>query len=496
MTYASKRQADQLEQFDNAITSFIDLHQQNASKTNRRTIILFPGGFGSQLARAHRAYASDGDAFTYNTLWLNIPWIATGGVRHFRMHGEIDYDNHIAIAEGPLDLCGVFEPYGGFSQWCQQNGLDLLIFGWDWRRSSDLIVRFFVDQFMPHFRQRVKNLAPDPLADVTLIGHSFGGMVVKLILHESVPEVARAITVGTPFYGSGGQLHRYFEGQPELNGFYSKGELAEIIASLAGGYFLLFLDHATYVRDRVALNGDPNYPLPAYPSRDLDTGQPADPYNPNTNGELVRYPAYFSRSALDEAKTLFGRLVANLPGHVNQRFFNIRGIQHDGTSPLADTIVSQSWDWIRPDFNPNLDQTPVEESNADWGAGDGTVPAWSARLVSAPPGNVFDIAGDHVTMMDNDAIRARIFKILFAGTKMPRMVPSPTATNVASEEELQAMQKELRAVVEKAQSTEAAQKAIREHLASKDKAKLRELAIRLMTNIVRGPSKPPRKRGN
>lgn len=103
----------------------------------------------------------------------------------------------------------------------------------------------------------------DPLCDLTLIGRSFGGMVVKLILDaggDHIAKIWRAITVATPFYGYGGQLHRFFKGEPYLNWYYGTSRMAQIISSMLGVYTLQFLDYDTYRRDKGLLEKDPDYP--------------------------------------------------------------------------------------------------------------------------------------------------------------------------------------------------------------------------------------------
>ena len=77
-------------------------------------------------------------------------------------------------------------PYVRFTQWCELNDLDLFIFSWDWRRRLDDTVNFFFTQFLPLFRTEVQQqCGVDPLERFILMGHSFGGMVVKLMLHQN-----------------------------------------------------------------------------------------------------------------------------------------------------------------------------------------------------------------------------------------------------------------------------------------------------------------------
>jgi hypothetical protein len=145
-----------------------------------------------------------------------------------------------------------------------------------------------------------------------LIGHSFGGMIVNLIPRGNDPIVAnlaRAITVATPFYGYAGRVHRWFEGDSLVNGENDifKPDIMEVVASLPALYTLQYLDEATY-RERATQSGlalDPDFPLGAYPSMDAIVGtRRADAYNPRSDGGLVRYPAMTGsdRAGLDYAK--------------------------------------------------------------------------------------------------------------------------------------------------------------------------------------------------
>ena len=124
------------------------------------------------------------------------------------------------------------------------------------------------------------------------MGHSFGGMVVKLMLHQNDPvltNMTQAVTVASPFYGYDGQIHRWFEGEPYLNQIGPIDvtlPMIRVITSLPGCYVLPYLDYQTFLTHQAALMHDPNYPLNAYPSTDANTGQTVDPFNPGPN----RYP--------------------------------------------------------------------------------------------------------------------------------------------------------------------------------------------------------------
>ena len=401
MTYDQTRDSEQLSYLDDAIAEFISRYNFNVQSTGRRTIIFFPGGMGSRLLRATTP-EPDGPPFFYDTVWLDGS-IAFGAASHLRMQHDIDYQQQVVVPDGPLDLF-ILRPYEDFIEWCENNSVDYFIFGWDWRRDPQKSVDFFLNVFMPRFEQRVSGCVPNPLAHLSLVGHSFGGMIVKLILNQQnnpyVQLVHSAVTVATPFYGYGGQLGRYFIGDPDLYLFYSKRNLVRIVSSLAGGYTLMFLDEETFQRDGAALGNDPQFPLPNYPVLDAITGARADPYAPGSNGGMVRYPQNygFNPVHLARAKLMCQQVAAPFASPaINDKFFNIRGVQTDNNAAIRnDTVNNQTWDWIAPNFDPNADNSPIVDY---LGPGDGTLPAWSTRLVSAPPANVRTLLGDDIEHM-------------------------------------------------------------------------------------------------
>lgn len=408
MSYEQTRDCEQLSYLDDAISDFISRYNSNFQCANRKTIILFPGGMGSHLVRASTP-EPDGPPFFYNTVWLDAS-IAAGAGTHLRMQGDIDYQQQIILADGPVYVPFCLTPYDDFVRWCDNNSVDYFIFGWDWRRNPKLLVDYFLNVFMPHFEQRVSVCTPNPLLHLSLVGHSFGGMIVKLILNRNnnpyVHLFKRGITVASPFYGYGGQLERYFVGEPDLYLFYSKRELVQIISSLAGGYTLMFLDEGTFQRDGGALANDPNFPLLGYPVVDATNGTMADPYNPGTNGGRVRYPQNygFSPSALANGNLIYQQIAQPLAADINDKFYNIRGVQTANNSVVNGTVNYQTWDWITPNFDPNADRSPITDY---LGPGDGTLPAWSTRLISTPAANVITLAGsdiDHMNMMGNPQV--------------------------------------------------------------------------------------------
>ena len=70
-------------------------------------------------------------------------------------------------------------------------------------------------------------------------------MIVNLILRKGgnrLDGMNRAITVATPFYGYGGQIHRWFEGESLLNHLgENKIDIIKTLGSLPASYTLNWL---------------------------------------------------------------------------------------------------------------------------------------------------------------------------------------------------------------------------------------------------------------
>lgn len=403
MSYSETRDSEQLRYLQADIASFVLRYQSRPASPNRRTIFLFPGGMGTQLLRARTPYQPNGpdhQTFQYDPVWLT-PSTFLGDALNLKMHqvdGEYrDLNDQIIIPYGSVELFGL-TPYTRFTLWCELNDLDWFFFGWDWRRRLEDTVDFFFDQFLPVFGQA----CPEALQQFVLIGHSFGGMVVTLMLQEAnaaLDNMTHAITVASPFYGYDGQIHRWFEGEPLLN-HLGQMEIIKTISSFPGCYALPYLDHATYLANEAALSSE----LPAYPSRDFtNANQVVDPFNPG----LDRYPQNtdFSMSELARGLQVFQKVAAGPADQYIDRFFNIRGIQsQDGTTG------SISWSALTGPNNP--DNTPIQ--NGVFVNGDGTQPAYTARLATLPAAQIFPVTGDidHMFLMEEDETHRCIAQIL------------------------------------------------------------------------------------
>jgi len=232
--------------------------------------------------------------------------------------------------------------------------------------------------------------------------------VANLLLRQHFDndaQLKRVITVGTPFYGYDGQLHRWTEGEPKLQIFSDKKEIIKTISSFPGCYPYHYPELTTFNAHLNHLAADRDYPLDKYPCTDIVTGQPADPYNPATKivGDEVRlrYPPRamtgFDLQELAHAKAVVNSLIDPLPQGDEAKFFNVRGVR-----TAEDTVKRTTWDWLTP---PDHAEEPIE--NEEFVPGDDTQPAWSTRLATLPANQVRPIVADdieHMYLMNHEQV--------------------------------------------------------------------------------------------
>ena len=426
MSYGSDKNQAYLNRLQDQISDFISNYNANPSEDNRITLFLFPGGLGSKLMRAEGAWPAAPWAF--DTAWLDCQ-IMFGAFTNLQRSGNDDYQDRFIVPDQYIDFFDV-RPYAQFVDWCQQNWLDLFVFGWDWRLTTDEAAIFFLQQFMPLFKQRTMPSAGacngDPLANAWLIGHSFGGLIVKKILNQHansyVQNFTGALTVGTSFYGYGGQNHRYFVGDPQINfteGFFGARAVTRMVSSMPGPYELMFLDGATYAANQANLANDPQgYPLNSYPSMDPTTATEADPYNPvppvNSSAANVRYLSTYGFSApmLLNARTAVAAFAQALDPSVAAKFTNIRGVQTDGVNDLYDTVVAQTWTRAPKTFDPDNGPDHIIDIP---GPGDGTLPAWATRFVADPAPKVITVRAtnlDHMDLLNHADIQTAVASVI------------------------------------------------------------------------------------
>ncbi|MET0207942.1 MAG: hypothetical protein ABW220_02805, partial [Burkholderiaceae bacterium] len=406
--------------------------------------------------------------------------------------------DRIILADGAVGFLGC-TPYGGFTGWCEDSGLDYFVFGWDWRRKLQHSGRFFVEKFLPFFQEMVKDGCnnADPLERFSLIGHSAGGMVVNWIFRQNHPGVAnmhRAITVATPFYGYASQLHRWFEGEPYLHGPFGvfKEKIVKAISSMPACYTWLYLGKKTYDANHVALAADPDYPLATYPCMDKTVPTVvADPYDPREAGNRSRYPSAaatgFDRNELKRAGRLVARLAGDFePGLPLDKFFNVRCDDEKN-----DTAGSSTWSWIPP-----AQPSPIDDVTTV--AGDGTQPGWTARhvgLQAARPDQVKTVVASdagHMFTMNSPRTIEMIAGIL--GVTAPAPVAELKLEIASSQEALQFvrdLQVQFPGKVRGAPDKER----LRATLAKTGNRKLRAIARRIMIDLLRPPLRDPGETG-
>jgi hypothetical protein len=481
------------------IQNFISQYGANTS-ADRRTIFLFPGGLGSQLIRADAAYPNT--PTSYAVSWVDCGVLIGEALDLKMLAGEIDFEQKYIVPNGCVDF--IIDPYGNFIQWCQNNFIDLFIFGWDWRRSSAEAADFFLNDFLPTFDAMCANanLTPHPLDNFSLVGHSAGGMVVKMILNSStntyVQRLKKAITVATPFYGYGGQVHRYFKGDPDLDKtlpVIGASTYTQVISSLPGPYEYLFLDYQTYLSNATAFKNDPEgYNLNAYPSLDkTNPGEIADPYNPQPDAQgLVRYPAYygFSSSYLSSGETQSHNLSGALPPTIAAKFYNIRGVQSQNGIRINGTVVSQLWQRVPPSFDPDTDPDPIEDQ---MGYGDGTQPAWTTRLLGLadPDNQIITIVKDrleHMVMMNDSDVQAAIAALLGLDPDEMMFMDEDMGKSVASRSDLDKFFRGLSERFDKDFSPARRKIVIAEYLRDFRPGELRRLFRRAYIDALKSPS--------
>ena len=359
------------------------------------TVVLIPGGMGSQLDRSQRRYRGKAGAplERYDPVWMDYGILFDNDALELEMtNAERDVGDHIIIPDGPLDF--FVNAYDGTKQFFEVDcGWNYICFGYDWRRP---ITEWssYLEYFLKRLNARVKQIKGEfPLPTTTLLCHSMGGLVATAFLHRLANSTRyqssefdkwlyRVVTVATPFYGTSTHIRRYYKGQSALNWIYGATTVARIAGSLPGPYILMFLDRMTYQRDGSELNKS-KFPLKRYPMREAGNEDvEVDPYGSTAT---TRYPLWVQSSYLRKAKEIRSRITNRLPDEIAERVFHIR-------SGLVTMPIEQVWRSVNGSaFNPDRNSHPIHKSSKELGPGDGTVPAWSARLASTPLANVYNL---------------------------------------------------------------------------------------------------------
>ena len=378
-----------------------------------KTVILLPGGMGSQLIRTQDPFDELSMGVTqFDTVWMDPGILFQSDTLKLEIDSQgRDINGYIIVAQGPLRC--LIKAYDGTEQFFRDrnNGdYNYLVFGYDWRRPLAESAAF-LEEFLDMFRKAVfDRYHVNPLPQTTLFCHSQGGLVALVFLAriaEPGSWFKNIITAATPFYGTSTHQRRYYEGQNPLSVFHGRAEVARITATLPGPYTLMYLDKETFdtYHKHIGLDAD------AYPMLDAQTSEPVDPYDVQNIEAGNRYPAWIQRIHLEKARRVRQFIARPLSDVFSRCFFNLRSCKD------KQTPTQQSWDLLPADFDPDKDDPPFETLSKQ-GGGDGTVPHWSAWHASTPASNKIDLqkAKDHGTIAENEETLEIVKQIVDTGS--------------------------------------------------------------------------------
>ncbi len=422
----------------NEIKAAHDRHIEEFARTykrNRPTIMLLPGGMGSQIDRSLKPYSGNTPAaFKYDPIWMDPGIVFDDEALQLEIKpDDHDIDDHICIPNGPLRF--LLKPYDATEDYFRDQDFNYIVFGFDWRRSIRESAGF-LHYFLKQLKSRVMDLwQENPLPHTTILCHSMGGLVAKVFLHRVFKQntaaidvrnwMSRLVTVATPFYGSATHMSRYYKGQKPLNTIYTPQKLARLTGTLLGTYILMLLDKKTYARNAAKLEID------RYPVRDAQNpAMEADPFDPKM---FSRYPAWVDKKHLAHAVEMRKITTRPLPAAVVDCVYHIRAGRRK-------TWVELKWEAVNgAAFNPDKDDSPLSGIR---GKGDGTVPFWSARLVQVPDSQIFNLkkAKKHQELLEHPETLA-VISSLIQQDRMPKTIKAPDQSLGGSRASLKAAEK-------------------------------------------------------
>src|SRR5438093_4719270 len=119
-----------------------DVHQARIVEFAKRyrsgfpTIVLLPGGMGSQLDRSPQAYTTDGSVLGtgFQNVWIDLDIFFGRDLEFIAIQAnERDVDDHIVVPNGAL-LFAV-SAYDGAKRFLDTLGWDYIVCAYDWRRA-------------------------------------------------------------------------------------------------------------------------------------------------------------------------------------------------------------------------------------------------------------------------------------------------------------------------------------------------------------------------
>lgn len=400
MSYADAR----LQAVRDAATSVLDTLLASYDP-DRPTVILLPGGMGSQLDRSNAAYTGDPIPLTdFAVLWIGLGVL----LDHTALNLEIDpngedADSYLIVPDGPLRFPSL-AAYAGTQRFFADNHVNYAVLGYDWRRDLQEGA-ISLHEFLSDFRTEVQaRFQRDPLSQTSLLCHSQGGLVAKLYLafpNNFGPALQAVITVAAPFYGTASQMPRYFKGDPTLNLLYRPADVARITGTLPGPYVLLPMDHATWEARKDVLQV-PQYPVQAPDGADID------PYDIANVGH---YPSWVAADFLEAARLARVAIDADLPDGILRKVFQLRAVS---TATDAGFI----WAPLPADFDPASSPDPLQTVRQV--GGDGTVPEFSSHLAQSDAAHVLTVPTSqlHEDLAENARVLQAVKFVLDNG-RMP-----------------------------------------------------------------------------
>jgi len=376
----------------------------------RRTVILLPGGMGSQLERTEGAYPASPNLID-DIIWVDLGILFP---KYDALKLEIDSagkdkDSYVIAAHGPLKFF-TENPYGELKELARSEGWNYAVFGFDWRRPLGESADYFKN-WIHDFRQRVRDgFGNDPMPQLTIVCHSMGGLVATTALSDSTFSglgFNAVMTIATPFYGTSTQQESYFSGVNTLNRIYGAKDVVRVVATLPGPYTLMFLPKETYDRDGQKLG------LQRYPEFDQpgpNQVRPCDPYD----GALLHRWRKAVRDRWQDVQAAKAEMIAvaaPINANIAPKFINVRSGLNDATA------VELMWNDVDGDLvDPAKGPSPIVGLS---GPGDGTVPAWSA--FHAYCSHTYDLgeAADHPNLLQHEEVLALIKKVVTTG-KLPK----------------------------------------------------------------------------
>lgn len=435
LDYALARQQLLTEVYRNQVNEFTRTYRRK-----RPTVVLLPGGMGSQLDRSKEAFKGvHPDQYTFDPVWMDAGILFDGdGLKLEIETGGRDKGGHFVVPNGPLRF--LILAYDRTSAWADEHGFNFVVFGYDWRHPLGDAAEW-LQRFLSFLRAAVlARHGEDPLPTTTLVAHSQGGLVAMHFLrrYPLLQWANRLITVATPFYGTWSHGDRYYVGQSPLDRIHGKAEVARIAATLPGPYVLMPLPKHIFDRDwrRIGFGSKEDYPV-----RDATSGAPIDPYNANNLG---RYPPWIDADHLSLATQALEVVAAPVEDAVARRITCI------GATGDASTPVLLRWRSLPSGFDPDRDGTSfIGVAGAP--GGDGTVPGWSAFHAAVPKSNRVTISNtqesDHTFLMETDAVLDTIGPMLdasYGGVTVAAPRPRSMLGPSASPDEVRALADDVR----------------------------------------------------